>query len=246
MDNWIAFGPDSSPMQAYSAPHLLAMAVILIMCIGLVLFCNCFRLAKQKKYFRYAFVVFIALQQASIYAWYILSGEWSVEKSLPLQLCDLSLILSMVVLLTKQQWLMELLYYWGIGGATQAVLTPAIGAFTFPHIVFYQFFLSHCIILMVCFYMIFVKKFKPSPVSVWRTFIITNLYALIIYPINLLTGGNYLFLARKPIEGTLLDLLGPWPWYLLWLEFVALLLFFLLYLPFASGRDKENRPGISL
>ncbi len=37
-----------------------------------------------------------------------------------------------------------------------------------------------------------------------------------------------MFLARKPSTPSLLDLLAPWPWYLLQLELVALALCFLM------------------
>ncbi|HEX2944854.1 MAG TPA: TIGR02206 family membrane protein [Clostridia bacterium] len=244
MGDWISFGPSNGYMVSYSAPHLVSLAVTALACIALVLCRRYFSSDSSKKSFRYIFAAFIALQQASIYIYYTVSGEWSLEVTLPLQLCDISLFLTIAVLLTKRQLLFELLYFWGIGGATQAILTPDIGPYTFPHFVFYQFFISHAVILLTCIYMISAEGFRPSKVSVPRTFLITNLYALLIYPVNILTKGNYLFLSRKPEGGTLLDLLGPWPWYLLSLEGVALLLFILLYLPFIPGGRKSRGTGV--
>ncbi len=240
MEGWISFGPSNGYMVSYTAPHLISIAVIIIACTALLLCRKHFSTDRSKKYFRYVFAAFITLQQASIYIWYTVSGEWSPEVTLPLQLCDLSLFLTIAVLLTKRQLLAELLYYWGVGGATQAILTPDIGPYTFPHFVFYQFFVSHAVILLTCIYMISVEGFRPSKRSVLKTFLITNLYALLIYPVNMLTKGNYLFLSRKPEGGTLLNLLGPWPWYILSLETVALLLFILLYLPFIPGGRKTR------
>ena len=245
MDNCISFGSGGSTLKAYSTPHLIAIAAILMLCIVFFICRNSLKTEKSKKTCRIVFAIFIALQQASLYLWYTVSGEWSVETTLPLQLCDLSLFLSIAVLLTKHRLLSELLYYWGMGGATQAILTPDIGSYTFPHFVFYQFFVSHCVILLVCIYIITVEKFRPTSRSVLRTFFITNLYALLILPVNKLTGGNYLFLSWKPIGGSLIDLLGPWPWYLLSLEAVALLIYTLLYLPFAIGKSKPGNTGIS-
>lgn len=45
-------------------------------------------------------------------------------------------------------------------------------------------------------------------------------------------GNNYLFVADKPDFPTLLDALGPWPWYILQLELVGFAILFLLYIPF--------------
>lgn len=241
MGNCMTFGSDSSALENFSPPHLFAIAAVLLLSILLLIFRNSFKQEKSRETFRYFFAAFIVLQQASIYIWYTVSGEWSVEVTLPLQLCDLSLFLSIAVLLTKRRLLFELLYYWGMGGAAQAILTPSIGDYTFPHFVFYQYFISHGVILLSCIYMIAVEKFRPSPRSVLRTFLITNLYALIIFPFNYLTGANYLFLNRKPMDGTLFDILGPWPWYLLSLEIVTFLVLILLYLPFAIGGNRKGK-----
>lgn len=241
MDHLISFSSDSTTMETFSAPHLISMAVTLALCVAMIFFRKQFKTEKSRKVFRTVFATFIILQQASIYIWYTAAGEWSLSVTLPLQLCDLSLFLTIAVLLTKKQLLAELLYFWGVGGATQALLTPDIGPYTLPHFVFYQYFISHGVILLTCVYMLAVEKFKPSSKSVLRTFIITNLYALLIMPINALTNGNYLFLSRKPSTGSIMDLLGPWPWYILSLEALALVIFILLYLPFAPGNIKNRK-----
>ena len=244
MEHWILFGERNGNMAAYSPHHTIPLIITAISCLLLVLMRKSLKDEKAKKTFRYVLAAFIAIQQASIYIWYTAAGEWSMKITLPLQLCDMSLFLTIAVLLTKKQLLSELLYYWGLGGATQAMLTPSIGPYTFPHFVYYQYFISHWAILFVCVYILSVEKFRPSRRSVIRTFLITNAYAAIIFPVNLLTGGNYLFLNWKP-DASLLDLLGPWPWYILSLEGVALALFLLMYLPFAFGR-RDQSAGIPL
>lgn len=244
MSSWITFGHGGNTLEDYSTPHIAAMLIIVLFCAVLIVYGNRFNTERSRKAFRYAFAAFIALQQLSLYVWYTAAGEWSAEVTLPIQLCDLSVFLSVAVLLTKRQLISELLYYWGLAGATQAILTPDIGSYTWPHFVFYQFFISHGVILLTCLYMIIVEKFRPSSRSVLRTLIITNLYGILILFVNRLTGGNYLFLSNKPVGGSLLDLLGPWPWYLLSLEAVALILFTLLYLPFMIGRGRSGKTNI--
>lgn len=242
----MTFGPGVKAMEAFSVQHIAALLIILTVCLFPVIFRRIFDGERIRRAFRYGLAILIAFQLSALYIWYAVSGEGSVSISLPIQLCDVSQLLAIVMLVRERQRIMEILYYWGAGGAIQALLTPDMGNYDFPHFVFWQFFLSHCLILLTCCYMIAVEHFRPSRGSVIRTFVFTNLYAGCILPINRLTGGNYLFLSEKPAGGSLLDFLGPWPWYLLSLEGVALLVFTLLYLPFVIGGGKPHNTGISV
>ena len=54
---------------------------------------------------------------------------------------------------------------------------------------------------------------------------------------TLLFDGNYMFLREPPEDGSLLDLMGPWPWYIASAAALALVLFWLLDRPF-DGRPE--------
>jgi hypothetical integral membrane protein (TIGR02206 family) len=84
--------------------------------------------------------------------------------------------------------------------------------------------------------MVWVERFRPTFKSIGITMVFLNVMLVILVGVNYITGGNYMFLARKPDTASLLDVLGPYPWYLLSLEAVALVLFLLLYAPFAGRR----------
>jgi hypothetical integral membrane protein (TIGR02206 family) len=45
--------------------------------------------------------------------------------------------------------------------------------------------------------------------------VVTTCWAAAMLAFNELAGTNYGFLNAKPAPGSVLDLLGPWPWYLL-------------------------------
>jgi uncharacterized membrane protein YwaF len=50
---------------------------------------------------------------------------------------------------------------------------------------------------------------------------------------NWITDGNYLFICHKPENGSIMDFFGPWPWYILVLEVVGIVSFYIYYAPFA-------------
>ena len=41
----------------------------------------------------------------------------------------------------------------------------------------------------------------------------TAAWAVAVYAFNVVVGTNYGYLNHKPGTPTLLDILGPWPWY---------------------------------
>ncbi|MFA4839866.1 MAG: TIGR02206 family membrane protein, partial [Candidatus Neomarinimicrobiota bacterium] len=153
--------------------------------------------------------------------------------SLPLHLCGAAVILSAIMLVNKSYALYEIVYFWGLGGAIQALLTPDIGVYAFPHYRFFQFFVSHGSIVTASIFMTFDMNYRPKLRSIPKIFLITNCYMIFIAIFNYFTNGNYLFICHKPETASLIDVLGPWPWYILSLEVVGIISFYIYYSPFA-------------
>jgi len=167
---------------------------------------------------------------------------------LPLHLCDISVVLAPVVLLTGHWLAYELLYFWGFGGAVQALLTPNVD-WGFPHIRCVCCFLLHALIVTSALYATAVMRRRPTVRSLLRAWLVANAYALLLIPANWAMGTNYMFLMAKPTTPSLLDLMGPWPWYLLVGDVVALAVMCLCYAPFfildrrASPRQARGPEG---
>jgi len=165
--------------------------------------------------------------------WRINIGVWDAGASLPLHLCGMGIVLAAFLVINRNYILYELVYFWGLGGAIQALLTPDIGAYGFPHYRFFQFFFSHGTLIFASLYMTWIGGMRPTHHSIWKVMGITNIYLVIIAGFNYVTGGNYLFICHKPVSGSIIDVLGPWPWYILSLEVVAVISFYVYYSPFA-------------
>lgn len=139
---------------------------------------------------------------------------------------------SIIMLLTKNYRIYEFAYFLGIAGALQPVLTPEAGIYGFPHFRAFQTLFAHSALVIAPIYMTTKEGFRPTWSSFLRVAIATNLYMVVVYIINLLLGSNYLYIMHKPDTASLLDLLGPWPLYILVEEVIGFAMFFLLYLPF--------------
>ncbi|MDQ3676360.1 MAG: YwaF family protein, partial [Actinomycetota bacterium] len=75
----------------------------------------------------------------------------------------------------------------------------------------------------------------PRPGAVARVFVATALVAVCAAVGSALTGGNYMFVRDKPSE-SLLDVLGPWPWYIATTALLGLAMFAALDAPFRRRR----------
>ena len=53
-----------------------------------------------------------------------ITDHYSIKKDLPLQLCNVGIYVAVLALLKKNQTAFELIFYWGLIGASQAILTP--------------------------------------------------------------------------------------------------------------------------
>lgn len=229
-----------SAFQFLGPAHLITLGIILGVCVFLLFFWkNPSEQAKQT--FRYTVAAILLLNEVAWHVWNIGTGLWTVQNNLPLHLCSLLVFTSALMLITKNYRIYEFAYFLGIAGATQALLTPDIGIYGFPHFRFFQTFISHGCIVIAAVYMTKQEGFRPHWSSILRVAILTNIYAAIIFVINMLIGSNYLFIARVPDTPSLIDLLGPWPWYIFVLEAIAFVMIFLLYLPFAIKDWKAAR-----
>lgn len=268
MDNVIGklkdfFSPhyNGEPFTPFSAIHIITLVLLTLINFLIIIFYRNKRSKEYKKYagrkntgahavagpvdytkmFRLFLAIFMILNEAVYTAWSIATGEWTLGYSLPLHLCDMAMFFSVIMLVTKNYFLYEITYFWGLGGSLQALVTPDLYPYSFPHFIYFNFFLAHGAVVTSVLFMTFVEGFKPSKKSIWKTVVFTNIYMAVIAVIDILTQGNYLFLRHKPNNPSIMDYLGPWPWYILGLEAIGIVVMFILYIPFLiSSRKSRN------
>jgi hypothetical integral membrane protein (TIGR02206 family) len=164
---------------------------------------------------------------AAEHALFLARGTWRAERNLPLHLSDVTVLVSAAALWTTRPLLVELTWSWGLTAALAALLTPdlAVGAES-PF--FWTFAVTHALPPVAATLLVLGLGLRPRAGALGRVVAATALVAACAAAGTALTGGNYMFLREPPEEASLLDLLGPWPWYVVGAGALGVALFALL------------------
>ncbi|MEZ4641492.1 MAG: TIGR02206 family membrane protein [Chloroflexota bacterium] len=239
MEQFIAKDFNGAPFQLFGIHHLVALGIILL--INVALLWRGKQIPQRWRMpLRITLAVILVVDEALWHLWNWYIGAWTVQTMLPLHLCSLLVFLSAIMLINGNMAIYEFIYFLGIGGAMQAILTPDAGPYGFPHFRFFQVFVSHGAIVTAGVFMTAVEGYRPYPKSILHVAVIGNLYMAFVAVVNWLLGSNYLFIAHKPETASVLDLLPPWPAYILIMELMAVVMVLLLYTPFA-WQDWQTR-----
>lgn len=235
MYEWF-YDPDM-PFVIWQTTHIITIIIIFLIVLFLFVFRK--QLMPYRRLIRIGIGLALFLSRLSLDIWYIMTDQWSIRSSLPLELCSIASLVCGIMLLTKNRHLFEILYFIAIGGAIQAILTPDLN-FGFPQYRYIQFFLDHLLLLISPLMMIWLYGYSITRKSLLKSLITLNAIAGIVFVVNILSSANYMFLREKPSAGSLLDFLGPYPYYILALEFVTIIIFFILYIPFMLSKSSHK------
>lgn len=220
-------------MSGLLAPdHLGALAVIAVAAAVLV-----FAVRRRPGSWIRILAVVLVVDEASWWI-YLLAGHsdgQTVFQELPLQLCDVGIFVAAFALWTRRRFLVEVTYFWGLAGTTQALLTPDLPQ-GFPSYPYFQYYVAHGGVVAAALILVVGLRLHPRRLAVVQVAVLTVAYAAVVGAIDALTQSNYMYLRTKPPNGSLLDVLGPWPVYILSAAVVAAVFFAILDAPFRLGR----------
>jgi hypothetical integral membrane protein (TIGR02206 family) len=223
----------SHTYQNFTWMHFIPVLVIVLIISLMIIYKSSLR--------RFTFIPIVLasltiFQEITLNLFRISNDTWDISSSLPLHLCGFGVLLSSYLLISKQRKLFNYTFFIMMLGAIMAILTPAIDDnFGFPHFRYFQFFISHGLITINFMYMLIVLDYQKDITYRHILFNVITLVviAILVTPINLITGGNYLFLMGSPGEDTAFELFGKWPWYLINIALFGIPIFFHIgYIPF--------------
>jgi hypothetical integral membrane protein (TIGR02206 family) len=221
----------SAPFVAYGPSHLAALAVAVIGIVAILAFA---RWAPRR--LDRAFAVAIVVVALPLQLVQFTPAEWNLQTSLPLQLCDWAWLVAAIALWTRSRLAATITYLWGLTLTTQAMATPALTT-AFPGLRWWLFWAMHLLIIWAAVYVIWAMKLRPTWQTYRRTVAITLAWAVATFIFNIVVGTNYGYLNGKPANRSALDLLGPWPWYVIFEIEIVCAVWAALTWPWTRQRD---------
>ncbi|HEU5473934.1 MAG TPA: TIGR02206 family membrane protein [Actinophytocola sp.] len=165
--------------------------------------------------------------------------EFGVDHGLPLQLSDLAAFVTAYALWTHRHWAFSLTYYWGLTLSTQALISPALRGADFPSLSYLAFWLIHLLVIWAALYLAVGRRMRPTWHGYRFTLVVTFSWVGFTMAFNAVAGTNYGFLNAKPGVPSVLDVLGPWPWYLVPLAALVTGIWALMTLPGVLRRQRS-------
>ncbi len=233
---WFGGNAKEYDFVMFSGSHFMIIAILFVVSAAIFVFRDKL-MVKKWGHAEIGIALSLILIESCYHIWMYVNGMWDVSHAIPLELCSISLILSVILLLTRKKIIYEILLFTALLGASQALFTPLLN-FDFPHFRFFHFFYTHLMMIWVVLYFTWVHGFRPTILSVVKLFVFLNVLMPVIMLINKAVDGNYMFLSHKPKSPSLLDLLGPYPWYILSMEFLLITLSLIVWLIFREKRLK--------
>lgn len=161
----------------------------------------------------------------------LITDEFDIKRDLPLYLNNFTALIFPIVLILKKPLLFRILFFWSMAWGVQGILTPDVTNNP-QSLEYFRYWIANLMPMVIVFYVLFILKIFPDFNSVFLSIVSLQIYFIIVMIINEILHSNYMYLNAKPASITVLDYLGPWPYYLIVMQFMLIPYFLLFYFPF--------------
>jgi hypothetical integral membrane protein (TIGR02206 family) len=187
----------------------------------------------------------IILLRAGVFVWNLAPSRLSLARSLPLQICDLAALCSAFALLTPSRRLASVAYFWGLALSIQGLLQPDLSAGPASQ-EFWLFWVHHALIVGTALYLVLVRRFRPEWRDLRWAVSAAVAYAILIFLFDLLLDVNYGYFGKgMPSQPTLLNWLGPWPWRVLVMIALGVVVMCILFVPWLR-KHRVDSPEMTI
>jgi hypothetical integral membrane protein (TIGR02206 family) len=226
-------------VDVFSFQHLVVLAITVVACIATGLAARRDPGAPWITPAARGLAILLVVNEVAFHIINQVDEGLTLRGDLPLHLTDAATIAAVIALWRPSPLAFELTYFWAMTATVQALLTPDLHH-AFPDYRWWWFFIAHVGVVVAAVFLAWGLRRTPRPGSVGRVFLWSLGVTALAAAADLAFDANYMFLRRPPREASLLDLMGPWPWYILTGAVLALALFWLLDRPFDGRPERRN------
>lgn len=194
--DWSQFyAEDAARVTPYSLPHI----IYLVVCVAIVVLVikNDRWIEKNSRLCKKGALGIIIFQQAVLlYGWYAVMTGFDISVSLPLHICRVATLLTIVFLITENKKYMDVIFYFSIFALTS--LFYPLDVYNFTHINGVSYMINHLMTVLIPIYGVIVYKWRPTWKGLSRAIICFSVYFVAVYIINPYIDGNYFYLVNRP------------------------------------------------
>ena len=221
-------------MTPYGTEHILVLVLTVIVAVALVVWSRRIRgTVHEDRFLSIAGWTMLVITVVWT-LWGMQPAQWNIEQSLPFHYSDALRLITAIALLTRAGWAIAITFFWGLTLNLQSVITPDLNYFDYPVLEFAVYWFLHIAALVVPIVFVWGLGYRPT----WRgygvAYAATVAWAGIAILVNAITGANYAYLSRAPEGPSILDVLGPWPLYILWEAVIIAVVWALMTWPFQT------------
>ena len=225
-------------MDHLSPQHVAVLVATAVACLALGLAARRSPGARWITPVARGLAVLLVLNEIAFHVVHQLDQGLSARGDLPLHLTDAATIAAVIALWSRSALAFELTYFWGLTATVQALLTPDLRE-GLPDYRAWWFVIAHSGVVLAAVFLAWGQRRTPRPGAVRRVVLWSLAVTALAAAGSLAFDGNYMFLREPPPTGSLLDLMGPWPWYIVSAAALAVALFWLLDRPFAGRTERR-------
>ena len=203
---------DGFVFNSYGSLHLFLFSFMIFM--GFLMYRYRKNIIENKKVYkiiRNLFIFLLAFQQLSFLFFLSFIRHDTIREALPLYTCRVSIYSGFFALLFYNKNLKILTIFWGLIGGLIGMIYPDLTPYSWPHIMYVNFFLTHYLVFWVSLFFLIVDEVRLNRENLKFLFVFVNIFLMVTEIINLKFGLNYAYLSYSPI---FTDLLKKLPGYL--------------------------------
>lgn len=227
-------------LELFGPLHIAISVVFVLLYVLVFVFREQLRCLGHFKAIRCISATFLLANMAIHYISRLCCGILCFESDLPLHLCFIANFFMIFILYTDNTGgLYRVIYFFTFIGPLPAMIWPDLGS-TCDSYIFYQFVISHHVMLLISLYSLCVLRYETSVRYSLHALLFGNLVIGAVMLFNMRFGTNYIMMAKLPQQlyeiYPFLVILPP----IVWLELVGIAAIYLSCIPMRIVQKLDN------